>query len=94
MKIRAILSRIMRGFNAENLAKTNEIITKSVNAFDSGLKEFGKSMDTITGELSNDVKQFKERANERQQRDKENIKKIYGDSKVKLWSDNTKDFKL
>ena len=81
MKIKAILTRIMRGFNAENLAKTNEIFTKSINTFDNGMKEFGKSMDSITRELSNDAKQSSENSRIREQRDKENVEKLWGNKK-------------
>ncbi len=81
MKIRAILSRITRGFNAENLSKADKIITKSINALDSGLKEFGKSCDTITGELSNEVEQSNKNSRLREQRDKENVEKLWGNKK-------------
>ena len=92
MKIKAILTRIMRGFNAENLAKTNEIFTKSINTFDSGLKEFGKSMDSITRELSSDVEQSNTKSQSESKKNQENLKELFGDSKVKLWDD--KPFKL
>ncbi len=87
MKFRAILSRIMRGFNAENLSKADKIITKSINALDSGLKEFGKSMDTITKELSNDIEESNAKSHRESKKNQDNLKKIYGDSKVKLWND-------
>lgn len=82
----------MRGFNAKNLSKANELLTKSINTFDSGLKEFGKAMDSITKELSNDVEQSREKSHREERKNQDNLKKIYGNSKVKLWSD--KPFKL
>ena len=85
MKIKAILTRIMRGITSEN-------ITKTINAFDNGMKEFGKSMDSITKELSNEHEQSNAKSQLESKKNQENLKKIFGDSKVKLWND--KPFKL
>ncbi len=63
------------------------MITKSINVLDSGLKEFGKSMDYITKELSSDIEQSNAKSHSESEKNKENLKKIYGDSKVKLWND-------
>ena len=92
MRFRAILSALIGGFISENLSKVDKMITKSVNALDSGLKQFGDSMDSITKELSNDVEQSSAKSHRESKKNQDNLKKIYGDSKVKLWSD--RPFKL
>ena len=92
MKIRAILSALIGGFTSENLSKADKMITKSVNALDSGLKKFGDSMDSITKELSSDVEQSKSKSHREERKNQENLQKLFGNSKAKLWSDKT--FKL
>lgn len=52
------------------------------------MSDFGKSMDSITKELSIDIQKSNNFAEEREKINKKNLDKIYGNSNhTKIWSD-------
>jgi len=80
MKIKASLLSVLRQINLKNFDKGMGIFNKS-------MKQFGNAMDSMTKELSTDIKKSNERAESQAKRGKENMKKIWGKSDVKIWSD-------
>jgi len=44
-------------------------------------------MDSMTKELGADIEKSDRRGKERERRNKENLKKIWGNSNTKIWSD-------
>jgi len=60
---------------------------KGMSEFNKSMKQFGNAMDSMTKELSTDIKKSNERAESQAKRGKENMKKIWGKSDVKIWSD-------
>jgi hypothetical protein len=57
---------------------TPENIGKSLDVFNKGLQDFGKSMDSITKELSDDVSKSNNNAAKREEVNKKNLDKIWG----------------
>jgi hypothetical protein len=63
-------------------------IEKYVDSFAKSLTDFGDSMDKITEEMSNDVKLSETKRKSEQEKNTENIQKLFGDkSDSKIWSD-------
>ena len=81
MKLLSILNQVLDGlggiFNQKNM-----------DSFNKAMSDFGKSMDSVTKELSNDVSKSNENTKKREAINKKNLDKIYGNSKhTKIWSD-------
>ena len=66
-KLKTILKRI----NAKN-------INQGICSFNKAVQDFGDSMDTMTRELSSDIEKSKKESVAREQRNKENLDKIWG----------------
>ncbi len=67
MKIESILKII----NMKN-------INQGINVFNKAVQDFGKSMDTITREMSADIEKSNRESEAREQKNKENLDKIWG----------------
>ncbi len=67
MKIESILKII----NMKN-------INQGINVFNKAVQDFGKSMDTITREMSADIEKSNREYEAREQKIKENLDKIWG----------------
>ena len=67
MKIESILKII----NMKN-------INQGINVFNNIVQDFGKSMDTITREMSADIEKSNRESEAREQKNKENLDKIWG----------------
>jgi hypothetical protein len=67
MKFDHILSALGGIFNQKNL-----------DSFNTAMSDFGKSMDLITKEFSDDVTKSNESRKKRESKDKENLEKIWG----------------
>ena len=71
MTVRAQISEILKKINVENLDKGMEVFNKAI-------QDFGDSMDSITRELSSDIEKSNNESKIREQRNKENLDKIWG----------------
>ena len=67
MKIESILKII----NMKN-------INQGINVFNKAVQDFGKSMDTMTREMSADIEKSNRESEAREQKNKENLDKIWG----------------
>jgi hypothetical protein len=56
-------------------------IDNGINTFNKIIQNFGNSMDTMTKELSSDIEKSKQTSKIREQKDKENLEKIWGKRK-------------
>jgi hypothetical protein len=56
-------------------------ISKGIDTFNKVIQDFGDSMDAMTQELSSDVEKSNREFKVREQKDRENLKKIWGDEK-------------
>jgi len=73
--------------NMKNIDKALVSFGKGMDAFSKIIDEFGKSMDSMTKELSADIKESDERQITTAKKNQDNIKKLFGNSKIKIWSD-------
>ncbi len=80
MKFKVIVLSILKEINQKNLDKV-------MDSFSKGMNEFGKSMDAVTKELGQDVTKSNRKSKLESSKNQDNLKKIFGDSKPKLWSD-------
>jgi len=78
---------LLDNFTFKNLDKALNKIEKGFTAFSKGMNEFNKMMDSMTKELKTDFEAQDKRHSERERRNKEHLKKFYGNSNVKIWSD-------
>ncbi len=53
-------------------------IDKSINEFNKAIQDFGDSMDSITREFSADIEKSNRESEIREQKNKENLDKIWG----------------
>ena len=53
-------------------------INQGIAVFNKTVQDFGDSMDKITGELSSDIEKSKKESVAREQKNKENLDKIWG----------------
>ena len=77
----------LKKFNFKNLDKALDKIEKGFTAFSKGMNQFNTMMDQMTKELKTDFEKQNKRHSERESRNKENLKKIWGNSENKVWSD-------
>lgn len=77
----------LKKFNFENLDKALNKLEKGFSAFSKGLNSFNKGMDDMTNQLKTDFEAQDKRHSERETRNKEHLKKIWGNSESKIWSD-------
>ena len=83
MKISLKIPSLLKKINLKNLDSGLESFGKFMDSFSKGIDEFGKSMDAMTKELGGD--QSNRKSEEKKNQD--NLKKIFGNSDVKIWSD-------
>ena len=74
MKINPKLASFLSKFTLKNFDKGMSVFNKAV-------KDFGDSMDVVTKEFSSDIEKSNKRASEQERKNKENLKKIWGDKK-------------
>ena len=77
MKLPSFLNKI----NLKNLDKTLQSFDKGMAMFNKGMQQFSDSMDSITKEILSDIEKSNKRATEQERKNKENLKKIWGDKK-------------
>ena len=53
-------------------------INQGINVFNKAVQDFGDSMDTMTRELSSDIEKSNRASEAREQKNKENLDKIWG----------------
>ena len=53
-------------------------INQGINVFNKAVQDFGDSMDKMTSELSSDIEKSKKESVAREQKNKENLDKIWG----------------
>jgi len=65
------LNNILKTINIKN-------INQGMDVFNKAVQDFGDSMDTMTRELSSDIEKSKKESAAREQKNKENLDKIWG----------------
>jgi hypothetical protein len=91
-KILQVLDKI----NFKNLNKGIAVFNKGMDGFNKSVQQFGDSMGKMNDELSKDVKRSNESARISEDKDKQNLEKIWGkprklqNNTVKFWSDPPK----
>jgi len=73
----------LKKINFENFNKALEKFDKGMSVFNKTVKDFGDSMDIVTKEFSSDIEKSNKRVKEQERKNKENLKKIWGDKKWK-----------
>ena len=71
MTKREQIIKILEKINMKN-------INQGINVFNNTVQDFGKSMDTITREMSADIEKSNRESEAREQKNKENLDKIWG----------------
>ena len=62
-------------------------IDKSINEFNKAIQDFGDAMESITSEISKDVKKSNRDAEIREEKNRENLDKIWGRKKKSVLGD-------
>jgi hypothetical protein len=94
MTVSEFISNVLSKINSRNLGYAIQTFDKGMDIFNKTLNDFGKSMDSMTKELSQDVAKSEKRGRSESKKNQKNIQKLLGSSKsVKIWSDDNK-FKL
>jgi hypothetical protein len=90
--LKETLKTIPSKITPENISKGFKMLDKGMTVFNKTVQDFGKSMDLLTNEMSNDVKKGNKTANSEAKKNKRNLDKIYGKkkSKAKIWKDKPK----
>ncbi len=65
------LNDILKIINMKN-------INQGINVFNKAVQDFGDSMDTMTREISSDIEKSNKESVAREQKNKENLDKIWG----------------
>jgi len=65
------MNTLLKKFNIKN-------ISKGIDTFNKVIQDFGNSMDVMTRELSSDMEKSNRESKARAQKDRENLKKIWG----------------
>ncbi len=65
------LNNIFKTINMKN-------INQGINVFNKAVQDFGDSMDKMSSELSSDIEKSKKESVAREQKNKENLDKIWG----------------
>ncbi len=81
MKIKSIILSILKEINQTNLNKVLDV-------FSNGMNQFSKSMNEVTKELGQDVAESNRKQESESNKNQENLDKIFGNSKPKIWSDD------
>jgi len=64
------INNIFKKINMKN-------INSGVDAFNKAVQDFGESMDTMTKEMSSDIKKSNKESEAREKKNKENLEKIW-----------------
>ncbi len=71
MTKREQIIKILEKINMKN-------INQGMDIFNNAVQDFGKSMDTITREMSSDIEKSNRESEAREKKNKENLDKIWG----------------
>ncbi|MGY5144419.1 MAG: hypothetical protein ACW9XH_08055 [Candidatus Nitrosopumilus sp. bin_32a] len=71
MTKKELIVTILEKINMDN-------INKGIDLFNKTVQDFGKSMDTMTRELSEDIEKSNKESEAREKKNKENLDKIWG----------------
>ena len=71
MTKREQIIKILEKINMKN-------INQGIDIFNNAVQDFGKSMDTITREMSTDIEKSNRESEAREKKSKENLDKIWG----------------
>ena len=71
MTKRGQIIKILEKINMKN-------INQGIDIFNNAVQDFGKSMDTITREMSTDIEKSNRESEAREKKNKENLDKIWG----------------
>ncbi|MCH7647001.1 MAG: hypothetical protein IIA83_00120 [Thaumarchaeota archaeon] len=72
--MKKIIILILKKINMKN-------INNGIDTFNKAVQAFGNSMDTMTKELSSDIKKSDKESKVRERKNKENLEKIWGKRK-------------
>ena len=68
------MNKIFKIINLKN-------INQGISTFNKAVQDFGDSMDSMTREMSSDIKKSNKESEAREQRNQENLDKIWGKKK-------------
>jgi len=90
--LKETLKSIPSKITPENISKGFKMMDKGIAVFNHTVQDFGKSMDLLTKEMSDDVKKGNTKSKAEVKKNKKNLDKIYGKKKsnVKIWSNKSK----
>ena len=71
MTKRGQIIKILEKINMKN-------VNQGIDIFNNAVQDFGKSMDTITREMSSDIEKSNRDSEAREKKNKENLDKIWG----------------
>ena len=71
MTKREQIIKILEKINMKN-------VNQGIDIFNNAVQDFGKSMDTITREMSTDIEKSNRESEARERKNKENLDKIWG----------------
>ena len=72
MTKREQIIKILEKINMKN-------VNQGIDIFNNAVQDFGKSMDTITREMSTDIEKSNRESEAREKKSKENLDKIWGE---------------
>ena len=79
--MKKFIASSLKKINAKNINNAIESLSKGINTFNKAVQDFGDSMDTISKEISSDIKKSNKAAKIREKKNKENLEKIWGKRK-------------
>ena len=86
MNLRKISQSIMKLITPENIGKAFDTFNKGVDFFNKSVKEFGDSMGKMNKEFSEDIVKSNKRSKSQENKNKQNLEKLFGPKKS-IWSD-------
>ncbi|KER06830.1 hypothetical protein AAA799E16_00557 [Marine Group I thaumarchaeote SCGC AAA799-E16] len=90
--LKETLKSIPSKITPENIHKGFKMMDKGMSVFNRAVQDFGKSMDLLTKEMSEDARKKNNQSKTESKKNKRNLDKIYGKKKsnVKIWSNSPK----
>ncbi len=78
MTKKELIINILKKINLKNINSTIEEFSKGIDTFNKAVQNFGDSMDTLSKEMSSDIKKSNKEAEIREEKNKKNLEKLWG----------------
>jgi len=79
--MKKFVNDFLKKINMKNINKGIDVFSRGTEAFNKDVQDFGDSMDTMTKEMSSDIKKSNREAEIREKKNKENLEKLWGKRK-------------